>query len=89
MPRKKTREQIKKNMSHVRNSDTRLENSLCEALMEKGIRTFTRNDKSVLGKPDIVFKARKIAVFCDGDFWHGYNWAEAQNDIKSNRDFWI
>ena len=89
MPRKKTKEQIKKNMSNVRNRDTQLENKLCSALVAQGIHTFTRNDKSVLGKPDIVFKARKIAIFCDGDFWHGYNWNVAKNEIKSNRDFWI
>lgn len=89
MPKKKTKEQIKKNMSNVRNRDTQLENKLCSALVAQGIHTFTRNDKSVLGKPDIVFKARKIAIFCDGDFWHGYNWDVAKNEIKSNRDFWI
>ena len=66
MARKKTKEQIKHNMSQVRNSD-----------------------KTILGKPDIAFIARKIAVFCDGDFWHGYDWGNAQNEIKSNRDFWI
>ena len=42
-----------------------------------------------MGKPDITFSARKIAIFCDGDFWHGYNWEEAKSEIKSNRDFWI
>lgn len=89
MPKKKTKEQIKKNMSNVRNRDTQLENKLCSALVAQGFHTFTRNDKSVLGKPDIVFKARKIAIFCDGDFWHGYNWNVAKNEIKSNRDFWI
>lgn len=89
MPKKKTKDQIKKNMSHVKSRDTQLENILCDALNAHGIRTFTRNDKTVFGKPDIVFKARKIAVFCDGDFWHGYNWEEAQNEIKSNRDFWF
>lgn len=89
MPGKKTKEQIRKNMSSVRNRDTQLENRLCNALNEQGIHTFTRNDKSVLGKPDIVFKARKIAIFCDGDFWHGYNWDSAQNEIKTNKEFWI
>ena len=89
MARKKTRDEIKKNMSHVRNSNTALENKLCTALNAQGITTFTRNDKTVLGKPDITFHARKIAVFCDGDFWHGYNWQVAKNEIKSNRDFWI
>lgn len=30
-----------------------------------------------------------MAVFCDSEFWHGYNWKVKQNEIKSNRDFWI
>lgn len=89
MPKKKTKEQIKQNMSRVRNRDTQLENALCDALKQQGIRTFTRNDKTVYGKPDVVFKARRIAIFCDGDFWHGYNWPASQNEIKSNRDFWV
>jgi len=76
-------------MSRVKNSDTALENALCAELNRRGIRSFSRNVRTVIGKPDIVFAARKIAVFCDGDFWHGYDWKNAQNEIKSNRDFWI
>ncbi|MDR2088891.1 MAG: very short patch repair endonuclease, partial [Clostridiales Family XIII bacterium] len=30
-----------------------------------------------------------VAVFCDSEFWHGYNWEERKSDFKSNRDFWI
>lgn len=89
MARKKSKEQIKYNMSRVRNSDTELEKLLCEELNRNGIITFTRNNKTIFGKPDIAFAARKIAVFCDGNFWHGYDWENAQNEIKSNRDFWI
>lgn len=89
MARKKSAEQIKYNMSRVRNSDTALEKMLCAELNCHGITTFKRNNKAVYGKPDITFPARKIAVFCDGDFWHGYNWENAQNEIKSNREFWI
>ena len=63
MPKKKTKEQIKQNMSRVRNRDSQLENALCDALKQQGIRTFTRNDKTVYGKPDVVFKARRIAIF--------------------------
>lgn len=76
-------------MSRVRNSDTSLEKKLCIELNRHGITTFERNNKAIFGKPDITFPARKIAIFCDGDFWHGYNWENAQNEIKSNRDFWI
>lgn len=38
-----------------------------------GITTYSRNDKTVFGKPDFAFKARKIAVFCDSEFWHGFD----------------
>lgn len=86
---KKTREQIQYNMSRVRNQDTILEKLICDGLTSLGITTFNRNDKSVFGKPDITFPARKIAIFCDGDFWHGYDWENSQNEIKSNRDFWF
>ena len=86
---KKTKEQIHTNMSHVKNSDTALENALCVELIRRGIRSFSRNARTIIGKPDIAFPARKIAVFCDGDFWHGYNWENSQNEIKSNRGFWI
>ncbi|MCD7804818.1 MAG: DNA mismatch endonuclease Vsr [Oscillospiraceae bacterium] len=89
MARKKTKEQISYNMSRVRNSRTTIENVLCDELIKRGVTTFSRNDNSVYGKPDIVFRARKIAVFCDGDFWHGYDWENAKAEIKSNRDFWV
>ena len=68
MAHKKSREQIHKNMSRVRNSDTALEKLLCGELVRHGVTTFTRNNKTIFGKPDIVFFARKIAIFCDGDF---------------------
>lgn len=64
----KSKEQIHKNMSRVRNSDTALEKLLCEELVRQGLTTFTRNNKTIFGKPDIAFLARKIAIFCDGDF---------------------
>lgn len=89
MARQKTKEEIKYNMSRVRNKDTTLESALCAELTRYGITTFIRNDKSVFGKPDITFPVRKIAVFCDGDFWHGYNWEHTREEIKSNREFWI
>lgn len=85
----KTKEQITKNMKSVRSKDTALENKLYQALLRQGIHTFSRNEKSVIGKPDFVFFTRKLAVFCDGDFWHGYNWEIAKHEIKTNREFWI
>lgn len=85
----KTKEQITRNMKSVRSKDTALEHKLYQALLRQGIHTFNRNEKTVIGKPDFVFMARKIAIFCDGDFWHGYNWEVAKHQIKSNQEFWI
>lgn len=89
MAHKKTPEQISYNMSRVSNKDTALEKIIESEFIKQGLFTYERNPKDIPGKPDFVFPARRIAVFCDGDFWHGYNWDESQNDIKSNRQFWI
>ena len=51
--------------------------------------TLSKNVSGITGKPDIVFKGKKVVVFCDSDFFHGYDWENRKNDIKSNRDFWI
>jgi len=85
---KKTAEQISFNMKRIKNKDSKIELMLRRELWARGLR-YTKNDKSVMGKPDIVFSKKKVAVFCDSEFWHGYNWEIKQNDIKSNRDFWI
>lgn len=84
----KTPEQIHYNMSRIRNKDTKIEIQLRKELWSRGLR-YRKNDKSVEGKPDIVFKGPKVAVFCDSEFWHGYDWEHRKNDIKTNRDFWI
>ena len=84
----KTPEQIHFNMSQIRNKDTKIEIRLRKELWSRGLR-YRKNDKSVEGKPDIVFKGPKVAVFCDSEFWHGYDWEHRKNDIKTNRDFWI
>lgn len=89
MARKKTSEQISYNMSRIRNKNTTIELRFEEKLKERGFTTYVRNQKGIPGKPDFAFVARKIAVFCDGDFWHGYNWIETKKTIHSNRDFWV
>ena len=83
-----TIEQRHKNMQAIKNKDTKIEIQLRKEVWSRGIR-YRKNVKDVFGKPDIVFKSKKIAVFCDSEFWHGYNWKEKQDEIKSHRDFWI
>lgn len=85
---KKTPEQISKNMKNVHNKDSKIELSLRKELWRRKLR-YRKNDKSVYGKPDIVFRGCKIAVFVDSEFWHGYDWSNRQAEIKTNRDFWI
>lgn len=85
---KKTTEQISCNMKKVKNKDSRIERMLCSELWSRGLR-YRKNVTTMLGKPDIVFKGKKVAVFCDSEFWHGYDWENRCNDFKSNRDFWI
>lgn len=85
---KKTQEQISFNMKQVKNKDSKIEVLLRKELWKRGLR-YQKNVKTILGKPDIVFKGKKVAVFCDSEFWHGYNWEERRNDFKSNKEFWI
>ncbi|MBU0634370.1 MAG: very short patch repair endonuclease, partial [Candidatus Omnitrophica bacterium] len=37
----------------------------------------------------IVLLDKRIAIFVDGEFWHGYRWAEKKKRIKANRKYWI
>jgi len=82
-----TAEQRRRNMQAVKNKDSQIEVTLRKALYHKGYR-YRKNCKTVFGHPDIVFK-EKIAVFCDSEFWHGYDWEHRKSDIKSHKDFWI
>ena len=85
---KKTKEQISYNMQQVKSKDSKMELLLRKELWQRGLR-YRKNAKKIKGKPDIVFIGKKVAVFCDSEFWHGYNWEERKNDFKSNQDFWI
>lgn len=85
---KKTPEQISYNMKQVKSKDSKIEQLLRKELWSRGIR-YRKNVRKVFGNPDITFIGLKIAVFCDSEFWHGYDWENRKNDFKSNTDFWI
>ena len=82
-----TKEQRRKNMSANKGMGTKPEHLFGKLLWNAGVR-YRKNDKTVFGKPDFVIRKMKIAIFCDGEFWHGRNWEERKNDHKSNCDFW-
>ena len=83
-----TPDQRRKNMQAVKSKDSKIELMLRQELWKRGLR-YRKNTKSVFGHPDIAFIGKKVAVFCDSEFWHGYDWEKRKSDIKSNKDFWI
>ena len=85
---KHTPEQRHKNMQAIKNKDSQIELLLRKELWNRGLH-YRKNVKTVFGHPDIAFIGKKIAVFCDSEFWHGYDWDTRKEDIKSNREFWI
>jgi DNA mismatch endonuclease Vsr len=75
-------------MKAVKNKDSDIELKLRKELWSRGLR-YRKNYTKIIGKPDIVFIGKKVAVFCDSEFWHGYNWEERKKDFKSHQEFWI
>lgn len=81
-------------MSRVRSRDTVPEMLLRRELHRRGLRYRLRS--KMIGKPDIVFVTARVAVFVDGDMWHGHGWRERgfssmEEQFKNHRDpdFWI
>ena len=82
------REQRRKNMQAIKSKGTKPEILLAKALWDKGLR-YRKHTKFLPGKPDFIFKSLKIAVFCDGEFWHGKDWEVKKPKIKTRREYWI
>ena len=66
-----TKEQRRKNMQNIRSEGTSPERSIMRELKRRKI-YFASHVDSIIGKPDILFRRKKIAVFIDSDFWHGH-----------------
>jgi len=73
-----------------RREDTKHEVLLRSTLHKMGLR-YRKYVSDLPGKPDIVFRSSRVAVFCDGDFWHGRNWRQLRRKLTlgSNSDYWI
>lgn len=79
-------------MSAIPSKDTKPELLLRKALWNEKLR-YRVNYSMLPGKPDIVFTKKKVAVFCDGDFWHGHNWAirgltSLEEELAGYSEFW-
>lgn len=88
MPNLPTTPQRSYLMSRIRAKDTKPELLLRKALWAKGIR-YRIHAKDLPGRPDIVIRKYRLAIFVDGEFWHGHQWEKTKGLISSNRDYWI
>lgn len=80
-----TKAQRSKNMRAIKSKDTKIEIILRKALWHKGIR-YRKNFKVYDCRPDIVLTKYKIAIFCDGEFWHGKTFEHY--DVTTNAKYW-
>jgi DNA mismatch endonuclease (patch repair protein) len=70
-------------------------NTCPEVLLRKSLSAlgyrFRLHSKNVRGRPDILFGPERIALFCDGDFWHGRNWKSRRVKLAGghNAAYWI
>ena len=69
-------------MSRIRSKDTKIEKKTASLLRKNKIRY--RRFPKVFGSPDFVVE-KKLLVFCDGDFWHGYRYDRKK---KPPKKFW-
>lgn len=87
---KLTPEQRKKNMRSIKGKDTSIEMILRKALWKKGYH-YRKNYKNIPGTPDIALTKYKIAIFCDGEFFHGKDWEILKPRLErgKNSDFLV
>ena len=81
-----TIKQKNKNMQAVKNKDSKIELMLRHELWTRGLR-YRKNVNKIIGKPDIAFIGKKVAVFCDSEFWHGYDWMSKNIRLKQTESF--
>lgn len=75
-------EKRSKVMSRIKGKNTKPEKIIFALLEERDI-SFSKHVRTLPGRPDIVFDRAKVAVFIDGDFWHGWRfplWQHKLND---------
>ena len=82
-----TPEQRRKNMQAIKGKNTSIEIALRQELWKRGYR-YRKNCNIVYGHPDLAFIGKKVAVFCDSEFWHGFDWDHRKDSIRTNTEFW-
>lgn len=80
--------ETRKRMANVKLKNGRAESLLAKKLWHLGYR-YRKNDKRYPGSPDIAITKYKVAVFVDGEFWHGKDWEQRRLRLQRNREYWI
>ena len=82
-------------MGRVSSRNTEPEKIFQKALRRAGLRSFRACDTSLPGKPDIVLPRKRLAIFVDGDFWHGHQYKvrgfeslQSQLSDVNNAEYW-
>lgn len=75
-------------MQKIKSRETKPEVAFRKELRKEKIR-YRSYVHSLPGNPDVVLLEKKVAIFIDGEFWHGYKWKEKKKRISSHRDYWI
>lgn len=75
-------------MKKVKSKNTKAEIFLRKKLWSAGIR-YRKNYRKLIGTPDITITKKKIAIFIDGEFWHGKDWKIQKDKFKTNKSFWV
>ena len=83
-----TTDAVRKRMANVHLKQGKAETLLAKSLWQQGVR-YRLNYKKIPGSPDIAITKQKIAVFVDGEFWHGHDWENRKAKLKANREYWI
>ncbi len=83
-----TDERTSKRMSKVKLKGGDAEKILAKELWHRGYR-YRLNYKKLPGSPDIAILKYRVAIFIDGEFWHGKDWDEKKTKLKRNREYWI
>lgn len=85
-----TPENRRKCMQRIKSKDTSIEVLLRKALWSKGYR-YRKNYKALPGTPDIALTKYKIAIFCDGELFHGKDWEVLKPRLAKghNGEYWV
>jgi DNA mismatch endonuclease (patch repair protein) len=80
--------ETRKRMGKVKLKGGKAECAFAKTLWHKGYR-YRKNDKRLPGSPDIAILKHRVAIFVDGEFWHGKDWAQRKARLVRNREYWI